>query len=210
MNARLLILIAVAATACDSKVPEGKASSATPPALRGATLVPARGKPQFTLTSMNGGEYDFRRETDGKATLLFFGYTNCPDVCPTHMANIGAAYKQLSASQRQRLRVIFVTTDPQRDTPERLRQWLANFDKDFIGLTGPLDRVNAIQATVMMPPASRQATTDGSIGGYGIAHGAGVLAFTPDDSLRAVYLSGIQQQDWARDLPLLINYPRAR
>src|SRR5688500_19129520 len=90
---------------------------------RGMMLTPPRGKPDFTFTSTTGAPYQFRKETDGRVTLLFFGYTYCPDVCPMHMANISAVLKKLDYADRQRVRVVFVTTDPDRDTPQRLRSW---------------------------------------------------------------------------------------
>ena len=81
-------------------------------------------------------------------TLLFFGYTYCPDVCPIHMANIAAVKKKLPPDVASRLKVVFVTTDPERDTPERITQWLSHFDRSFIGLTGTLEEVNEIQRAI--------------------------------------------------------------
>src|SRR5690606_18377518 len=73
-------------------------------------------KPDLVLTDTNGKEYDFRKETAGKPTLIYFGYTHCPDVCPLTMNNIAVAKKQLSKEQQDQLRIVFVTTDPERDT----------------------------------------------------------------------------------------------
>ena len=136
-------------------------------------------------------------------TLLYFGYTNCPDVCPTHLANIAAALKRLSASDQNSTRVVFVTTDPDRDTPERLREWLNNFDRRFIGLRGSTDSVNRIQAMLGLPPATMELMDSSAAGpraAYGMGHAAQVLAFSPDDSLRTEYPSGFTADDWANDL----------
>jgi len=174
--------------------------------LRGVRLSPPRAKPDFTLTSTDGRPFNFQTDTKGTVALLYFGYTNCPDVCPTHMANIAAALRRLSRDEQAKVRVVFVTTDPNRDTPERLRQWLNNFDARFIGLHGSTDSVNQIQATLGLPPAMMELMDSSSAGpraAYGMGHAAQVLAFTPDDSLRAEYPSGFTADDWANDLPKL-------
>jgi protein SCO1/2 len=174
--------------------------------LRGVRLSPPRAKPDFTLTRTDGRPFSFKADTKGKVALLYFGYTNCPDVCPTHMANIAAALRRLSRDEQAKVRVVFVTTDPNRDTPERLRQWLNNFDARFIGLRGATDSVNQIQATLGLPPAMMELMDSSGAGpraAYGMGHAAQVLAFTPDDSLRAEYPSGFTADDWANDLPKL-------
>jgi protein SCO1 len=174
--------------------------------LRGVRLSPPRAKPDFTLTSTDGRPFNFQTDTKGTVALLYFGYTNCPDVCPTHMANIAAALRRLSRDEQAKVRVVFVTTDPNRDTPERLRQWLNNFDARFIGLRGSTDSVNQVQATLGLPPAMMELMDSSSAGpraAYGMGHAAQVLAFTPDDSLRAEYPSGFTADDWANDLPKL-------
>jgi protein SCO1/2 len=93
----------------------------------GAVLIQPLAKPSFTLTDTAGQPYDFRAQTAGKTTLLFFGYTHCPDICPMHMANIATAMDRTGLSAEQ-VAVVFVTTDPARDTPERLRTWLGHFN----------------------------------------------------------------------------------
>jgi protein SCO1 len=176
--------------------------------LRGVLLTPARAKPDFVLTDTDGHPFDFRAETRGVATLLYFGYTNCPDVCPTHMSNIAAALRRLPAAEQARVRVVFVTTDPARDTGVRLRGWLNNFDRRFVGLSGSPDSVNDIQRRLGLPPATMEMLdpkASGPRAAYGMGHAAQVLAFTADDSLRAEYPSGFNVDDWANDLPKLIK-----
>jgi protein SCO1/2 len=177
--------------------------------LRGVKLSPARAKPAYTLEDTHGLPFDFVKATAHKTTLLYFGYTNCPDVCPAHMSNIAGALKALSPEQRAQVRVVFVTTDPARDTPERLRGWLNNFDTSFVGLRGPIDEVNRIQASLGLPAAVMEAMPGMAPGprvmNYGVGHAAQVLAFTPDDSLRIEYPSGFTRDDWANDLPKLIK-----
>lgn len=172
----------------------------------GMMLTPPRGKPDFTFTSTTGAPYEFRKETDGRVTLLFFGYTYCPDVCPMHMANIAAVLRKLDYADRQRVRVVFVTTDPDRDTPPRLRSWLDQIDSSFVGVAGPPQQIAALQQSLGLAPAKPEPAPAGSASSsYGVSHAAVVLAFTPDDSLRVLYPFGVRQQDWARDIPQLLR-----
>src|SRR5947207_5200923 len=103
---------------------------------RGGVVTPPLPKPRFVLTDTSGAPFDFWVRTRGSVTLLFFGYTNCPDQCPMHMASIGLALRKLPANVGDHVKLVFVTTDPARDTTAVLRRWLDHFDKRFVGLTG--------------------------------------------------------------------------
>src|SRR5438105_14305608 len=89
-------------------------------AYRGGVVTPPLPKPRFTLTDTSGAPFDFWRETGGYVTLLFFGYTRCPDECPLHVANIAQGLKKLPAGAGDRVKPVFVTTDPARDTTKVL------------------------------------------------------------------------------------------
>jgi len=160
----------------------------------GGLVTPPLPKPPFTLTDTYGARFDFRARTDGYVTLLFFGYTNCPDVCPTHMAYLGAAFKHLPKEVAARFKVVFVTTDPDRDNPRALRTWLNQFGKDFIGLTGSLAEIQRAQQTANVPVAKGAPSYD---------HSAFVLAYTSDNLGHVIYPSGISEADWLHDLPQL-------
>jgi protein SCO1/2 len=170
---------------------------------RGTTLAHAIPRPSFTLTDTHGQPFDFRAKTDDTVTLLFFGYLNCPDVCPVHMTNIASVMRNMPYDVAEKVRVVFITTDPARDTPEKLGAWLANFDSSFIGLRGTAEQVKAIEKSVEVAPAALG--TPDSTGGYEVGHAAQVLAFTRDDSAHVVYPFGTRQADWAHDLPLLVQ-----
>ena len=118
-----------------------------------------------------------------------------------HLTNIASVMHGLPYDVTGKLRVVFVTTDPARDTPEKLEAWLANFDPAFIGLRGSTEQVKAIERSVNVAPAVAGAPD--SSGGYDVGHAAQVLAFTRDDSAHVVYPFGTRQADWAHDLPLL-------
>ncbi|MFN8580421.1 MAG: SCO family protein [Gemmatimonadaceae bacterium] len=125
----LALLFALCAAA--SCTGNGAAERSGMTGFRGVSLSNPITKPSFVLTGTNGQPWDFARETEGKVALLFFGYTHCPDVCPLHMANIAAVLKKMPFEQRDLIRVVFVTTDPARDTPERLKEWLGAIDPTF-------------------------------------------------------------------------------
>jgi protein SCO1/2 len=99
--------------------------------------------------------------------------------------------------------VVFVTTDPGRDTPERIRKWLDRFDSDFIGLTGSEKELMGDQTAAGLKPASREFTNQKH---YAVGHAVQVLAYTRDDSLRVIYPSATRQQDWEQDIPLLQRF----
>lgn len=160
-------------------------------------------KPDFTLTDTGGEPFDFRQETDGVLTLLFIGYTNCPDVCPVHMANLAAVLKDLSHEVSRQVKVVFVTADPERDTPEVIRSWLDRFDRSFIGLRGTQEEVHAIEEALMLPPSV--VDVDEETGEPFVGHASHVVAFTADGKAHVMYPFGTRQSDWAHDLPKLVR-----
>src|SRR5689334_10448756 len=102
----------------------GRAGGSAASDYAGTTLVPPRPQPDFTLPTTEGQSFHFKPETRSYVTLLFFGYTHCPDVCPVHMANLASVLNRLPPGVAGRIKVIFVTVDPGRDTPRVLRKWL--------------------------------------------------------------------------------------
>lgn len=185
---------------------EGAKQTWRPSDYRGAVLATPFAEPAFTLTATDGRSYDFKRETAGAVALLFFGYTHCPDVCPMQMANIASVLHRLPSDVSGRVRVVFVTVDPARDTPRELRDWLDNFDPAFLGLRGPLDTVNRIQQAFHMFPTVIERLPDG---GVAVGHEAAVIAVV-GDSARVLYPFGTRQGDWFHDLPKLVAaIPRA-
>lgn len=156
-------------------------------------------KPEFTLTDTRGQPYDFRKETDGKIALLYFGYTYCPDTCPLMMATLGAALKEVSPEVRNDVRLVFVSVDPERDTPERLKSWLGSFDTAFVGLRGPMPKVDSLMAIYGFAPAKKTSVGDG----YVVSHPALIYAFTPDNKGRVMYGSDTKKAEWVHDLDLI-------
>jgi protein SCO1/2 len=213
-RAAVLLCLALVSPACtpagdDQSTPDTRAAQT---GFRGVAVGTPIARPDFTLTDTHGRPFDFRRETEGKVALLFFGYTNCPDVCPLHMANIAAVLAKMSFDDRDAIRTIFVTTDPARDTPKVLRAWLDQFDPTFVGLTGTTEEVDRIQLALGLRPAQREPAAGGADSDdYLVGHAAQVIAFGKDGPARLVYPFGTRQTDWANDLPLLARgtMPRA-
>ncbi len=170
--------------------------------LRGTALAQPVDKPALNLVDTAGAPFDLRSRTAGKVTLLFFGYTQCPDVCPTTMADIAAALSTVPASVRSQIATVFVSTDPERDTGDVLNRWLNQFDPSFIGVRGTLAQVRA-QADALGIPMEDPVRQPNGV--FTVTHGTQVMAFTTDNKARVVYLAGTQVADYAHDLPILVN-----
>jgi protein SCO1/2 len=174
---------------------------------RGGIVTPPLPKPRFILTDTSGAAFDFEQRTEGYVTLLFFGYTNCPDQCPMHMSNLGAALKNVPAPIADQIKLVFVTTDPSRDSPPALRRWLDLFDRRFVGLTGMERAIEAVERAAGLPVATKTGPANGN---YGVAHANFVVAYTKDNLAHVIYPGGVSKQDWVHDLPLLIKETWAR
>lgn len=170
---------------------------------RGLVLDPPLPKPDFTLEDTDGRPFDFRAETEGKLTLVFVGYTNCPDVCPVQMANLAAVFGSRRELDEE-ARVVFVTADPRRDTADRMRRWLDAFNPRFVGLRGDPDTVHRIEDALAMP---RSIVPDTAAEAYEVGHSALVVAFSPDGLAHVVYPFGTRQSDYDHDLPRLLRDP---
>ncbi|MGW2619692.1 SCO family protein [Streptomyces sp. NPDC001500] len=160
-------------------------------------------KPALVLTDTQGKPYDLRKETAGRPTLIYFGYTNCPDVCPLTMNNIAVAKKQLPKAQQDALRVVFVTTDPDRDTPAALGKWLRGIDPQVVGLTGKFATVQAAAYRLGITVEAPHKDKNGKIVS---THGTQVVAFSPKtDAGYLLYGEGATVDDYTKDLPKIIK-----
>ncbi|MET9792675.1 SCO family protein [Streptomyces canus] len=161
-------------------------------------------KPDLILTDTKGEKYDLRKETAGKPTLIYFGYTHCPDICPLTMNNIAVAKKQLPKSEQDKLTVVFVTTDPARDTPAELGKWLKGIDTTFVGLTGDFATIQASARTlgISIEPSHKDKKTGKTVS----VHGTQVVAFSPKtDEGYVLYGEDASVDDYTKDLPKLIK-----
>jgi protein SCO1 len=174
--------------------------------LRGLVPEPLPPKPSFTLTDTSGRPYNLTTATRGKLTYLFFGYTHCPDACPATMNDLAYAYRLQSGSVRRRIRVVFVTVDPRRDTGPVLRRWLDHYSRAFVGLTGSLHEIALAEEAAGVPPAPREPTRSAN---YSVAHSSILFAYSPDGHAHVVYAQGFKPSDYAHDMPLLLRFARS-
>jgi protein SCO1/2 len=186
-----------------AKAPEPAPEPQTKADYHGGLVSPPLAKPKFTLTDTSGAPFDFWSKTQGSVTLLFFGYTHCPDMCPLQMSIIAQALKGVPTAAGEQLKIVFVTTDPDRDTPAVLRAWLNHFDKRFIGLTGTQAAIDAAQIAANLAPAKKSPVRPD--GAYEVGHAAFVLAYTKDNLAHVIYPVGVKEEDWVHDLPLLVK-----
>ncbi|WNV76693.1 SCO family protein [Geodermatophilus sp. DSM 44513] len=154
-------------------------------------------RPSFTLIGPGGQPYDFAAQTGGKPTLLFFGFTNCPDICPTTMADVAVALRGVDPALAEQVQVVFVTTDPAFDTPDVLAEYLARFDADlptrFVGLTGTQEQIDQAQLAAGVP----QAEDNGRL------HSSLLLLYGTDDLADVAFDAGNTSRDIAEDLALV-------
>ena len=189
----------------------------------GLEPAPVPNRPAFVLHDTAGRRYDFGRETGGRPTLLYFGYTHCPDDCPTAMADIRAALGKVSGPLRSSVRVVLVTTDARRDTGPVLRRWLDQFSATFVGLTGTQPELDAAARSAGVAPGTIGPSPETLAGhpdqhthragtaphqhfgplGYSVSHSAVIYAYDASDRLPVVYPGGVTPSDIAADLPVL-------
>ncbi len=167
---------------------------------RGVVLDTPYDKPTTTLTDTSGKPFDIATQTTGKITLLFFGYTHCPDVCPMTMSDLSVALDKVPAKVRAQVEVVFVTTDPARDTPTVLRTWLDKFDSSFVGLTGTFVDIKAAADRLGVPIMAPSAGPGGS---YDVDHGTQVFAYGKDGKAHLLWLGGTTTDDYAHDIERL-------
>lgn len=174
--------------------------SSTPELPRSATVLPAPGDlPQFALIDHNGKPVDastFRGQWD----LVFFGFTHCPDVCPTTLQTLANARRALIESGARTIpRIVLVSVDPERDTPEILGRYVGYFGSDNLGITGDLEQIR--QFTGGLGIYFEKAETDDE--NYGVDHSAAVLVINPDGKFTALFSSPHIVDDYVHDFPII-------
>lgn len=136
-----------------------------------------RAVPEFELARSDGAKLK-RADWTGRWTVTFFGYTNCPDVCPTTLSTFAQAWKKLDPATREKLRFDFISVDPARDTPEQLARYVGYFNKDFVAATGSDEQLTPLTRALGLV-YSRETPTDGN-GNYGVDHSASAVVIDPE------------------------------
>jgi protein SCO1/2 len=155
--------------------------------------------PHVPLTDTDGKPFDLAEQS--KRTLVFFGYTNCPDICQVVMSTIASAMARLSHAEQAKVQVVFVTTDPARDTEKVLRTYLGRFNPDFVGVTGSIDDIDRLGRPMGVFIKKGQKL---SSGGYEVDHTANVIAVN-DGKGDLVWTASTSQSDMAADLEKILK-----
>ena len=195
-----LILIAAVAAALGLWLGSRAFTPPTPPQLASAVLYPSpRELPEFTLTRSDGTPLT-HADWKGRWTVAFFGYTNCPDVCPTTLATFKSAASKLAADGAgDRVRFDFISVDPQRDTPEQLAKYVGYFSKDFVAATGSDEELTKLTRALGLI-YSREATGNGD---YVVDHSASAVLIDPQGREVGLFRPPFDASAMAADLKML-------
>ena len=166
--------------------------------LKAGVFTPARDAPDFTLSGSDGAKLQLR-DYRGKVVLLAFGFTSCPDVCPTTLAVLARARSQLGRDGNE-VKVVYVTVDPERDDAKRMRKYLAAFDPTFIGGTGTADKLAAVRKEYGIAADKKPAGA-----GYVVAHSSYTYLIDRAGKLRALMPYGHTAEDYVHDLRILLK-----
>lgn len=169
------------------------------------------------LSDTEGKPYRLGGLAADRVTAVFFGFTNCDDVCPTAMADLAAAKRALPAASAAKVDVVFITVDPNRDTAPVLRSWLARFDKGFVGLRGPMALVHQAEDSLHATRSEIESSgsdhhegddsefSDGEAHG-GVSHSGSIYVFGPADK-SVLYSGGTTVAGYAKDFARLLKTP---
>ncbi|MDR7254584.1 protein SCO1/2 [Nocardioides sp. BE266] len=177
-------------------------ASEEPAGLTGTQLDPPFEVSSTPLVDTSGASYSLTKDTDKDLTLVFFGYTNCPDICGQVMATLAGTLTRLTDEQKDRLDVVFVTTDPARDTEKVVEKYVDAFDPSIIGLTGKLDDIIEVGRSMAVGIDQGEKLPSG---GYDVTHGTQVLAIDADDETPVFWDYDVSQAQLAHDVTALLD-----
>jgi protein SCO1 len=166
--------------------------------LKAGVFNPARAAPDFSVRGSDGTALTLSRYR-GKVVVLGFGYTSCPNVCPATLAVLAQAHRKLGTLGSQ-VQIIYLTVDPERDTAERLKQYLAAFDPTFVGGTGTAAEMAAVRSNYGVTAEKHGTGSD-----YAVAHSSFIYLITRDGKLRALMPFGHKADDYVHDISMLLN-----
>ena len=179
------------------------AEAASTPELRAGVFDPPRAAPDFALKGSNGSELKLSRYR-GKVVALGFGYTHCPSVCPTTLAFLAEARKKLAAAGSD-FQVVYVTVDPERDTPEQLKTFLAAFDPTFIGATGTPQQLADVRKAYGITLSEKIFVETLPKSNYFLDHSSFIYLVDRTGQLRAMMPFGVSADDMEHDVKVLLS-----
>lgn len=165
----------------------------------GLTEAPLGG--DFTLQSQDGPVK--LEDLRGKVVVLYFGYTWCPDICPTSLGVLSMALNELSEEELSRLQVVFISVDPERDTLERLKTYVGFFHENMVGVTGSTDEIN--QVVRLYGAAYRKVEDGNSAMGYMMDHSANLYLIDKQGALAKTLIHGVSAEQILTDLKQLLQ-----
>jgi protein SCO1/2 len=174
-----------------------------PYTFKGMVMQSAQLAPNFTLTSAQTGQPVSLTDFRGKIVLLYFGYTYCPDVCPTTLADVTQTLKLLGQSKEQ-VQLLLITVDPERDTPPVLADYLTHFDPSFIGLV-PQNPNETLTVATQYGIFYQKHEYGSKTGGYLMDHTATLTLIDPAGYIRVIYPFGSTANDIAADLSYVLG-----
>ena len=164
-------------------------------------LEPARVIPDISLINDQSQPFGLP-QLSGQWSLLFFGFTHCPDICPNTLGILNAVHANLEQDDNSPpLKVIFVSVDPRRDKPENLRKYVRYFDEDFSGVTGEIEQIKRLTGALYLPFAY----SDNPDGSYGVEHSAALVLVNPQAKARAYFTPPHTPQKLADDLKAVMD-----
>jgi protein SCO1/2 len=167
--------------------------------LKSGVFEPPRQAPDFNLPSSTGNNFALS-QMRGKLVALGFGFSHCPDICPMTLAKLAQVYRDLE-DQAQQVQVVYVTVDPERDSVERLHQYMQHFDARFIGVTGPAEALAEVRNAYGII-AAKEVHKDG---GYQVHHSSYLYLIDRQGLLRALVPFGKSAEDITHDLRILLQ-----
>jgi protein SCO1/2 len=176
--------------------------------LTGTRLDPPFEVADVALQGADGASYSLTADAEAPLTLVFFGYTNCPDICGQVMATLAGTMTRLSDADREQVDVVFVTTDPTRDDAATVEAYTERYDPTFRGLTGDLDDIVALGRSMGVGVETGEPIDhdgDGEPDGYDVTHGTHVLGVTPDDEAPVYWGQEVSQAQLAADVHQLLD-----
>jgi len=191
----------------------GSAESGSPTEVTGTRLDPPFEVAATALQDTSGAPYSLTEDTEKPLTLVFFGYTHCPDICGQVMATLAGAVTRLSDADRERVDVVFVTTDPVRDDAETVDGYTDAYDEDFVGLTGSFEDIAEVAASMKVAigyfdPKGAEIPVEelpDHGGGYDVDHGTQVFAIDEEDGASVYWSQDVSQAELADDIHVLLD-----
>lgn len=195
-KALLALPVLLLASAC------GGGADADTGELSGTVLDPPFAVSATPLVDTEGEAYSLAADTDKDLTLVFFGYTNCPDICGQVMATLAGMLTRLDDEEKEDVDVVFVTTDAPRDTEEVVADYVDAFDPSIIGLTGDMDDIIEVGQSLAVGIETGEKLPGG---GYDVTHGTRVYAVDPDDQSPMMWDHDVSQTQLAHDVLTLLD-----